>query len=354
VADEPKDKPTPSWVTEDPFPPKAPASSSKVTLDPALQAELDRAATPSTPAPAAPSTPAASTPAPPAVAPAPPPAAPPPSSPPTTTSSAPAADEPRDTTPPGRRYLGLPWWGWVLALAAGFVLLAMVFDLRNRNRFIIVCEAHKVELHQGRRLPWPFGREAVGGPEYKPIAIPAEADCRHQVFGGEEEAARAFLELLLNQVRNALVNPGASNLREARQQLQQALLLSRTHRARRKEAEGMLAELSYREGRAGLARAENELRVALTRFQEAQKLDARRFDDLDEWISHLDEILRTIAPSPFSAGAGHLGPLHPSSGPSSRPALRRRSPESRPSSSPPVAPQPTDAGPAPGGGGILM
>jgi hypothetical protein len=353
VADEPKEKPTPSWVTEDPFPPKAPAPSSKVTLDPALQAELDKAAPPvvappptqpATPAPAAPSTP-------------PPAAAPAASAPPPPTSSAPAAPpiEPPDATPPGRRYLGLPWWGWPLVVGAGLVLLALVYDLRNRGRFIIVCESHKVALHQGRRLPWPFGDEPVGGLEYKPIAIQADTDCRHQVFGSEEEAARTFLELLLGRVRGALANPAASNLKDARQQLEQALLLSRTHRARRKEAEGMLAELSYREGRAGLARAESELRAALTRFQEAQKRDARRFDDLDHWISQLRSILDTIAPSPFSGGDGHLGPsLHPSSGPSSQPSLRRLTPSSRPGSTPPVTPQPTDAGPTPGGGGILM
>jgi hypothetical protein len=259
-------------------------------------------------------------------------------------------DEPsRVATPPSRRYLGVPLWGWALGVALAIGVLLLFADLSNRSRFVLACKARTVELHQGSRFPWPFGEEPIGGPEYRPFAV-AEADCRTREFRSEEEASLSFLELLLTQVRGALANPAAANLKEARNQLQQALLLTRTHRARKKEAQGMLADLSYREGRSGLARAESEVRLALARFQEAQKLDAVRFDDLDQWIAHLEELLRTISPSPFSRSPGLSGGRLPDKPPGSQPLPL---PASRPGL-PPDRPAPPDAGPPPSSGGILM
>jgi hypothetical protein len=260
------------------------------------------------------------------------------------------ADEPsRGTTPPARRYLGVPLWGWVVIIAIVVGVLLLLADLSNRNRYVLVCKARTVELHQGQRFPWPFGEEPIGGPEYKPFAV-ADADCRTREFRSEEEASLSFLELLLTQVRGALANPAAANLKEARNQLQQALLLARTHPGRRKEAQHMLADLSYREGRSGLVRAESELRVALSRFQETQKLDAGRFDDLDQWIAHVEELLRSISPSPFSRTPGLSGGRLPDRPPGSQP---RPLPSSRPSL-PPDRSAPPDGGPPPSSGGILM
>jgi hypothetical protein len=359
-----KDAKAPSWMHEDPLPRRAPepAPEPKVSVDPALIQSAASSSPPAAPAPG----PASTVPTPPAPAAGATPASPasasvPQARPPAqawSTSAPPASlaerrfDEPTDPAlrrPAGRRILGLPLWGWVvggLALIGALLLLA---DLRNRDRYVLVCKARTVELHQGRRFPWPFGDESVGGSEYKPVSIPAEADCRTRVFHSEEEAALGFLDLLLSQVRLALGNPGSANLKEARAQIQQALLLTRTHRGRRKEAQGMLADLSYREGRSGLARAENEIRLALSRFQEAQKLDGARFDDLDEWITHLEEMLRAIAPSPFSRAAG------PTPGPRPRnPSSQPHGPTSRPKSLPVDRPPSPDAGPPATGGGILM
>lgn len=267
--------------------------------------------------------------------------------------------------PAGRRWLGLPAWGWVVGLVSLLAALFVVSDIRNQSRFVLVCQGNKVELQQGRRFPWPFGLEPLGGPEYKPIAISAEADCRNRTFETESDAARGFLDTLVGQVRSALANPGTANLRDARQQLIQAMMLTRSYRDRRKEAQELLAELSYREGRASLARAENELRLALSRFQEAQKQEGSRFEDLDQWIGQIEEILRVISPSPFSSPTlpalphGPLPSLTPKSGspqPTSRPAG-----SAPPVPPPPGAPRP-DAGPPPAGGdaalpsgsGILM
>lgn len=265
------------------------------------------------------------------------------------------ADDERTPTEaaPSPRHWGLPTWGWVILVGTALSALLLVLDLRNRDRYLLVCKAKKVELHKGRTFPWPFGHEVIGGPEYRPIEIPAEADCRDRVFHSQEEAELAFLDYLLAQVRDALANPGTADLGKARSKVRQALVISRTHRSRRKEAQKMLAELSYRAGRAGLDRAENELRKSLAYFQEAQKLNADKFEDLDDWISHLEELLRNVSPSPGSAITRPALPPGFGSGtpPASRPPLPGLSP--LPAQPPASAPSSPDAGP-PQGGGILM
>jgi hypothetical protein len=272
-------------------------------------------------------------------------------------SSSPYAPDERTPIEGARRprHWGLPVWGWVILIGTSISALLLVLDLRNRDRYLLVCKAQKVELHKGRTFPWPFGHEVIGGPEYRPIEIPAEADCRDRVFHSQEEAELAFLDYLLSQVRDALANPGTADLNKARAKVRQALLISRTHRSRRKEAQKMLAELAYRAGRAGLQRAENELRKALGYFQEAQKLNADKFDDLDDWIAHLEELLRGVSPSPGSALTRPV--LPPGFGnppPMSRPPLPGLSPlPGQPPASAPSTSSP-DAGPPQGGGGILM
>lgn len=259
------------------------------------------------------------------------------------------------------RYLGLPIYGWLLVAVVLLGALFLFFDLRKRNKYKMVCRADKVELHKGRTLPWPFGYESLGGPEFKPVQIPAESDCRSRTYHSREEAESGFLDFILSQARTALSNPGTVSLKDARTQVLQALLLTRTHRTRRKETQKMLAELAYREGRTGLARVENEIRTALARFQEAQKLDGDRFDDLDDWIEHLEGLLRTVAPSPTSGGpmTSPALPRRRQGGPSRTlypPGIsspKRRLPqgtEPLPGAEPPES----DAGPPESGGGILM
>jgi hypothetical protein len=339
---------TPAWANADPFVPTAspapepagkaepaPAASPSVEVDPSLEAKPQGASpAPSRPASSArTSTPSGSSPS---------------------TRTPYAADE--DTDPGYRRsrrkYWGLPGWGWWLAILTFVGAMLLVADLRNRNRYLMVCKAAKVELHKGRTFPWPFGHENVGGAEFRPVAIPAETDCRTRVFYSQEEAELGFLDFILGQVREALDKPGSANLAQAREQVLQAMLLTRTHRARRSETQKLLAELAYREGRAGLARIENELRTALARFQEAQKLDGERWEDLDDWIAHLEDLLRTVSPSPGGTPFRPTGRL-PQGMPQPLPSLPGSSPPPTPPASSPVSPE-TDAGAPQTGGGILM
>jgi hypothetical protein len=161
-----------------------------------------------------------------------------------------------------------------------------------------------------------------------------------------------------------LANPDNGQLQEVREQLQQALSLAQNHPFRRKKAQQMMAELSYREGRAGLSRAENELRTALNRFQEAKRLDnGRDDDDLTDWIEHLENILRMITPSPSSASSPLSSPSWPSPT-KERPVPLPLTPAPKDPSSdatvPPSIPpaslpaSPLDGGVPSSGGGILL
>lgn len=249
-----------------------------------------------------------------------------------------------------RRYLRIPTWGWLLLATAGLGVAMVVVDLRNRDRFLMVCQGKTLELHQGQRLPWPFGHEQVGGVAYQPVTLSSAAECRAQVFHGRLDAERGLLEFLIAQVKATLARPGQGDLKQARRQVVQAMLLTRSNRTRQAEVTLLQAELSYRQGRNGLARVEDELRLALARFREAQRLNASGYKDLDQWITHLQQLLPSVSPSPakMTPAAATEAPKPQASD------LSPPSPEpAKPDAGPP-APESPDAGKPAEGSGILM
>lgn len=210
----------------------------------------------------------------------------------------PRSEDPEPERGKQRGFLGVPLWVWILVLCSLVCGLLLALDLRNRDRFLLVCNGDSVELHQGRRFPWPVGHEVMGGAAYQPVAVPAQADCRGRVFASESEATRAFMDFLLSRVRADLEKEQGADLKQARRHTLQALMLSRGNEKVRAGANRLLAEVDYREGRNSLDRVETELRTALSRFEEAQKLDGARHKDLDQWITHLEMLLASIAPKP--------------------------------------------------------
>lgn len=238
-------------------------------------------------------------------------------------------------------------------LLAGAGVAMVLMDLRNQDRFLMVCRSDSMEIHQARRLPWPFGHERVGGVGFRPVRIPSGTDCRQQVFQSRKDAVSGLLDYLLIQVRSALAQPGKSNLVEARRQVLQAQQLARTRQTMLVEIRKLRAELSYRQARSGLARVEDELRTALNRFREARKLGGKRFSDLDEWIEHLQELLQGITPAPRKKAkpvAEVPAPVIPA--PVIPPPPLPRIPDAGVKPGPvPLSP---DAGPPEEGSGVLM
>lgn len=247
--------------------------------------------------------------------------------------------------PRGWRLFRLPLWAWVLGILLSLTILLLVIDLRNKDRYRLRCVSSHLQAQRAKRFPWPFGYETLGG-ALRPVVVPPETDCVTQHFRSAGEVESAFLSFVLEQVRSAITNPASRNLKETRTQLAQALQLTRreAHSDRRAETRRLLADLSYREGRAGLARVEMNLREALALLQQAQKLGGDRYEDLDDWIAHLERLLRSVAPSPATP-------------PLSTPRLRKESPprqpfpstspQRRPPSRPPARPTPPDVAPNP-------
>ncbi len=247
-----------------------------------------------------------------------------------------------------QRYLKIPVWGWLLAALVAFGVAMVVMDLRNQDRYLMVCSKSAMEIHAGKRLPWPFGHERVGGSAFRPVRLTNGADCRPQVFASKYDAQLGLLDYLLIQVRAALSRPGVNDLREARRQSQQALELSTALRKRSTEVNGLRAELAYRQGRNGIARVEDELRTALSRFREAKKLDKKRFKDMGEWIEHLQGLLVSVSPSPRKE-------LPRTSAPTSPADIKPEKPPKKPDAgAKKMAPQTPDAGQPEEATGTLM
>jgi hypothetical protein len=205
---------------------------------------------------------------------------------------------PPDGRRPRRRFL-LPIWLWILLAIAGTAAALLAVDLRTSKRFRLICKDKHLQLQQAKRFPWPFGFQTVGG-ALRPINVANEGDCITQHFADKDEAEGAFLGFVLTQVRAAIADPASRNLADAQRQIRQVRPLTTrdAHAARAKEVKLLLADLSYRGARARLARVEMTLREASALFQRAQKLGGDRYEDVEDWIAHLERLLKSIAPSP--------------------------------------------------------
>lgn len=241
------------------------------------------------------------------------------------------------------RYFKIPVWGWLLVSLAGLGVAMVVMDLRNQERYLMVCRQSAMEIHRGKRLPWPFGHERVGGAAFRPVSIPAGTDCRPQVFNSQSEAQAGLLDYLVVQVKAALSRPGVKALRETRWQVIQAGLLTQALRARSNEVKSLRAELAYRQGRNGMARVEDELRAALSRFREARMLDSSRFKDMGEWITHLEELLQSVSPSPRKKEATPEAPSLSDLAPTVPKKPDAGAPKPKPAPASPDAGQPEEA-----------
>lgn len=244
----------------------------------------------------------------------------------------------------------LPWAWLLLLLLVCAVAVVVGLDLYHRGRYELVCRDGRLELRRGRRLPLPVGTETLGG-LYRPLALPPGAACpEDQILDGALAARAAYLDFILTQVAHALADPGAGLLKDLRLQLLQALEITRdpAHRARRGEVEDLLADLSYREGRANLSRIEADLRAALARLRDTRRLAPGRYADLGAWVDHLERLLASVALGPrvTSAPPRAPAPLPPERG-ASPPAPADSVPESVPPDAKPSPPSPAAPAEAP-------
>ena len=164
-----------------------------------------------------------------------------------------AADDDGPTPPRSRRVQVIA----ALSLVGGLGIVALVFLGRaNSQRYLLTCSTDRVTPEQGRSFP-PWGSHPLAGPEWKPIVLPANAECTEHETDNPAELERLYsicssiARARRSPARRCSIGPPAAACRRpldaVSAQLTQALLLSRSpdRRDQRKEVERLMGDVTY-------------------------------------------------------------------------------------------------------------
>lgn len=254
-----------------------------------------------------------------------------------------------------------------LAIAGGIGISALVLLGRvNAERYKLNCTTTQAIAEQGRSFP-PWGYRALPGAEWRPIALPASAQCKSQEVDSASQLEALFLDLLLERTSATL---GAKNLLEAPAtivdgkqqpgpldlatlQLEQALLLSRSPERgdQRKNVERLQGDVLYWRASLRLRDATAAMNEASRQFDQAALARPMHVSDAGSWAQFLRRLTEELAAGPNGVPAG-FPPPPTAVGPTGAPtgtALPVEPPPATGSDTPPPAP---DAG-VPTGGVLL-
>jgi hypothetical protein len=260
----------------------------------------------------------------------------------------------------------------VIATASilGGLLVAMFVFLgrANAERYVIVCSTDRVSAEQGRAFP-PWGSHPLSGPEWKPIALPQDAECRAQETDDPDELTRWYLGLLMDRASTTLssrdlletialpaagsASAGPNPLDLAEEQLGQALLLARApeHRDQRKEIERLQGDVAYWRASLRLRDASTALADAAKQYDAAAAHRPRHATDAGAWATFLRRLGEELHGGP--AGGPTLAPQPPNvEAHVAAPVGTALPVEPEPGGSASTAPTPVDAG-IPTGGVLL-
>ena len=209
------------------------------------------------------------------------------------------------------------------ALAVGIGIAALIFLGRaNADRLALECQPEQVVAQQGRAFP-PWGMHELGGSEWKPIAIPPEAECKPFETESSDELTTHFLAVLEEQASTLLTAREVTKVDLAEQQLKQALLLARSpdKRDQRKEIERLLGDVDYWRALAALRDATARLTEAAKQFDAAAARRPRHVTDASAWAMYIRKVADELHVGP--AGA-HSSVFPPSPATASQPAQFER------------------------------
>ena len=226
-----------------------------------------------------------------------------------------------------------------VSIVAGVAIAALVFlGHANAQHYGITCDASHAVATQGRSFP-PWGHRPLGGAEWAPIALPANAECQPRETDDQAELAKWYLAILVDRAtvtltakdlldRPAGANGAASPLDAVSAQLEQALLLARDpeRRDERKEITRLQGDVEYWRAAARLRDASGVLLDAAKQFEAANQQHPRHATDAAAWSTFLHHLADEL----------HAGP---NGLPASAPAVL-------PSSAPPVGNEPVPVGTA--------
>jgi len=242
--------------------------------------------------------------------------------------------------------------------AAGAGLLAIVIVVvwllswRNSRYLYLECREDKVIAARGSS--WPWGRQQLGGAAYRPIKLPPEADCRSREFTETLELERSMVELLIARAEAGLRSKKVEEVAEAKAQLTQALLLSRSYTEQKPRIQHLQGDLSYREGGQSVAEAQKKIEEAIARFKDAKERQPVLFKDYDAWIEHLEAANQALRDGPRPIEKITEAADQPAPPPGARPRVDRGvlpQPSASPDAALPAAPKPDGGLPS---GGVLM
>jgi hypothetical protein len=239
-----------------------------------------------------------------------------------------------DDDEPGKRSRRLFTAGAVTMLAALVIATFVMLGRANRDRFALTCTTDHITPEQGRAFP-PWGTRPIGGAEWKPIALPANAECKPRETDSRAELEGWYLDLLIERASMALTTPnlldapassgkpGASLLDNAADQLTQALLLSRSpdRRDQRKEVERLQGDVQYWRASLRLRDASAALLDASRQFDAAAQQRPRHVTDAAAWAHYVKTLADDLRTGPSGAAAsGPTESLPPSPGDIDRPS----------------------------------
>jgi len=218
----------------------------------------------------------------------------------------PGSDDDGPTPPRNRRVQVIAG----LSLVAGLGIVALVFLGRaNSQRYLLACSTDRVTPEQGRSFP-PWGSRPLAGPEWKPVALPPNAECTEHETDNPAELERLYLDMLVDRAsttltgKNLLDRPAGSGaqapLDAVSEQLTQALLLARSpeRRDQRKEVERLMGDVTYWRATGRLRDASAALLDAAKQFEAAAAQRPRHVSDADAWGSFLRRLSEELKAGP--------------------------------------------------------
>lgn len=205
---------------------------------------------------------------------------------------------------------------------AALVLLGRV----NAERYALACTTTQAVAEQGRSFP-PWGTRPLTGAEWRPIALPPNAQCQAKELDSRAALEAAFLDLLLERTNAALTTPsflepvpanappGTSPLDAIGTQLEQALLLSRAPERgdQRKQVERLLGDVQYWRASLRLRDASAALADASRQFDAAALQRPLHASDAGAWAEFLRRLAEQLHAGP--AGAPSVAPTGPAAEP---------------------------------------
>ncbi len=222
---------------------------------------------------------------------------------------APTAEDDDGPRPRRRWPLVLAGVGTLAAAIAALVVLGEVHSQRHRLR----CRAKDIVAERGRSFP-PWGFERLGGPAWRPIAIPPGAECTARETEDVAQLEGWFLEHLAEQAGAKLSGEAPGDVDRAEAELEQALLLARTPERRdlRKELERLRGDVTYWRAAAKVKAAAATLAEAAKAFDDAAAQRPRHASDPARWATFLRSLGASLAAGPDGSGAPPPTPATPS------------------------------------------